>query len=61
MGNVRKYRSLSLPVELLELVEKTIEEHPEFGYSSLTEFVKDAIRSKLFEFVKKKEVQVDAV
>ena len=61
MGNAKRYRTISLPIELVELVEKTIERHPEFGYSSLTEFVKDAIRSKLSEFIKEKEAKINAI
>ena len=43
------YRTLTLPIEMVEEIKKLIEEHPELGYSSVAEFVKDAIRSKLIE------------
>ncbi|MCS7119554.1 MAG: ribbon-helix-helix domain-containing protein [Archaeoglobaceae archaeon] len=43
------YRGITLPMELIEEIENLIEKHPELGYTSLAEFVKDAIRSKLFD------------
>ena len=47
--NKDNYRSISLPEELVKLIEKTIVENPEYGYKSVSEFVKDAIRTKLSE------------
>lgn len=40
----REYVNLKLPKDLVEMVEKFIEEHPEWGYTSVPEFVKEAIR-----------------
>ena len=39
-----KYANLSLPQEMADLIQQIIEENPELGYSSIAEFVKDAIR-----------------
>ena len=50
------YRSISLPEDLINLVEKVIEEHPEYGYKSLSEFIKDAIKSKLVELERMKRL-----
>ena len=61
MGNTKRYRTISLPAELVNLAEKTIERHPELGYSSLTEFVKDAIRSKLSVLMNDKQIVIRRV
>ena len=45
----KSYKGITLPQEMVEEIKKLIEEHPELGYSSVAEFVKDAIRSKLIE------------
>ncbi len=39
-----EYVNLKLPKDMIELVRKFIEEHPEWGYTSVPEFVKEAIR-----------------
>lgn len=39
-----KYANLSLPQEMADLIQHIIDENPELGYSSIAEFVKDAIR-----------------
>lgn len=41
-----KYQSVSLPISLIEEMEKQVGEH---GYVSVTEFVKDACRRRLEE------------
>jgi len=40
-------RSVILPTQLLEEVEKTIKEHPELGYTTKEEFIRDAIRRRI--------------
>ena len=41
------WRHVSLPEKLYNAVEQFIKEHPELGYQSVAEFVKDAIRRYL--------------
>jgi len=41
----RKYRNLSMPAEFIHMIETFLEEHPELGYTSMSEFVKSAVRS----------------
>ncbi|MEM2191777.1 MAG: ribbon-helix-helix domain-containing protein [Archaeoglobaceae archaeon] len=41
------YRTVTLPIEMVEEIEKIIRKYPEFGYTSLAEFIKDALREKL--------------
>jgi len=36
------------------MIERLIEEHPELGYKTVTEFVKEAIRSKIHEIERMK-------
>jgi metal-responsive CopG/Arc/MetJ family transcriptional regulator len=60
------YRTLTLPIEMVEEIEKVIKENPQLGYTSLAEFVKDAIRSKLIEIelverAKKGEIEPDKI
>jgi len=43
----RKYKSVSVPLALVENIESVLREHPEQGYSSVAEFVKDACREKI--------------
>jgi len=40
----RRYRTVILPSKMLEAVEKLMREHPECGYTSIADFVKDSIR-----------------
>lgn len=44
---LNKFRTMSLPSELLEKAEKYVEDHPEKGFVTLTDFVKDSIRRQL--------------
>jgi hypothetical protein len=44
-----KYATLKLPREFIERVRRFIEANPDLGYTSVPEFVKDAIREKLVE------------
>ena len=62
----RSYKGITLPEEMIEEIKKVIEAHPELGYSSVAEFVKEAIRSKLTEIelverAKKGEIEPDKV
>jgi len=45
------YRSLRIPETLVARIEKVIE-NEELGYSSISEFVKDAVRRRLEEIAK---------
>ena len=49
-GNSVNYRTLSLPESLVNQVEKRIRDG-EGGYTTITEFFKEALRDKLFENV----------
>jgi len=40
-----------VPVELLEMVRNFIEDCPEWGYTSVPEFVKEAIRCHLQYYI----------
>jgi len=44
----KPYQSISIPKELYQEIVKTIEEMPHLGYKSAAEFVKEAVREKLF-------------
>ena len=48
-------KSVILPVELFEEVEKTIKEHPELGYTTKEEFIRDAIRRRIDEITEEIE------
>ena len=45
-----RYGGVTLPEPLIHDIEKFIEERPELGYSSIAEFVKDAIRDKIEKY-----------
>jgi len=40
----KQYRTVKLPSKMLEAIELLIKDHPEWGYSSIADFVKDAVR-----------------
>ena len=44
-----KYKGVSLPEEMIKEVMRIIEEHPELGYSSVADFIKDAVREKILK------------
>jgi Arc/MetJ-type ribon-helix-helix transcriptional regulator len=44
----KRFETVSVPVELLEEVERVVEERKN-GYTSVAEFVRDAVREKLQE------------
>ena len=48
MEVVKKFETVSMPVELLEEVESVVKERKN-GYTSVAEFVRDAVREKLLE------------
>jgi hypothetical protein len=46
---IGKYRGITLQRELLNKIEEYIKAHPEMGYTSIAEFVKEAVREKCAE------------
>lgn len=42
-----KHTSVSFPKGLHDTIKKIIEENPEMGYTSVAEFCKDAVRTKI--------------
>jgi len=40
-----KWKTISLPREMMKEIEKFIKEHPEYGYSSVSDFVRTAIKA----------------
>jgi len=40
----KQYRTVKLPSKMLEEIELLIRDHSEWGYSSIADFVKDAVR-----------------
>lgn len=43
----RGYRQVSLPIPLIERIEKYITDHKEEGFTSIPEFIRQAIREKI--------------
>ena len=43
------YVNVHLPKELIKEIDAFMKEHPEFGYTSRPELIKEAIREKLYE------------
>ena len=43
----RGYRQVSLPIPLIERIEKYLDEHKGEGYTSIPEFIRQAIREKI--------------
>ena len=41
------YKSVTLPEPLLNRIERFLKNNPEYGYTSIAEFIKEAIREKL--------------
>ena len=52
MSGKPKWRKISLRNELIERVERIIEKRPDLGYTSVADFVADAIRRRLDEISK---------
>jgi len=44
-----RYVKVSLKREFMEKIQKFIEDHPELGYRSLSQFVEDAVRRRAEE------------
>ncbi len=43
----RGYKQVSLPIKLIEYIEKYISENPHLGYTSIPDFIRAAIREKM--------------
>ena len=54
MGKRYKYTTVSISEEMAQEIEKFMREHPELGYTSVGEFVREAIRQRIKE-IKDKE------
>jgi len=52
----KRYRTISIPEEMFKQIEKVVKEKPELGYSSVADFVKNAIREKLKALVESREL-----
>ena len=46
------YTSIALPKALKNEIQRIIKEYPEYGYTSVAEFCKDAIRTKISDIEK---------
>ena len=44
-----RYRSVNLPIGMVEEVDRLIERFSEHGYSSRADFIKQAVREKILE------------
>jgi Arc/MetJ-type ribon-helix-helix transcriptional regulator len=40
----KHHRTIKLPEKMVDAIEQLIEQHPECGYTSIADFVKDSIR-----------------
>jgi len=49
----RGYRQVSLPIALVARIEKYIEDHKEEGFTSIPEFIRQAVREKIDRSMKK--------
>ncbi|MEM2182502.1 MAG: CopG family transcriptional regulator [Nitrososphaerota archaeon] len=52
MSKRSKWKTISLRTELVEKVEKLIEHRPDLGYTSVADFIADAVRRRLEELSK---------
>ncbi|NHI92863.1 MAG: hypothetical protein EAX96_10210 [Candidatus Lokiarchaeota archaeon] len=43
----RGYKQISLPLKLIEHIEKFIKDNPHLGYTSVPDFIRSAIREKM--------------
>jgi metal-responsive CopG/Arc/MetJ family transcriptional regulator len=50
----RKWRTIQLPGDLLEQVDKMVST-PGLGYTSRTEYIKEAVRLRILEIEKQRE------
>ena len=44
-----EYRGVSLPKEMIDEINRIIRQYPELGYSSVADFIKDAVREKMLK------------
>lgn len=44
-----RYKGVSLPKEMVEEIERIIKDNPELGYTSVADFVKEAVRDKILK------------
>jgi len=44
-----RWRRVSLRTELIEKIERIIEQRPDLGYTSVADFIADAVRRRLDE------------
>jgi metal-responsive CopG/Arc/MetJ family transcriptional regulator len=44
-----RYKGVSLPKDMIEEVERIVKEYPELGYTSVADFVKEAVREKILK------------
>lgn len=51
----RKYRNLSMPAEFIGEVERFIKEHPEEGFTSMSEFAKASMRAYMKNCLSRKK------
>jgi metal-responsive CopG/Arc/MetJ family transcriptional regulator len=49
----RGYRQVSLPIPLIERIEKYLDAHKEEGFTSIPEFIRQAVREKVEKSMKK--------
>jgi Arc/MetJ-type ribon-helix-helix transcriptional regulator len=40
----RRYKTVKLPEEMVDAIEQLLKEHPEYGFFSVAEFMKDSVR-----------------
>lgn len=52
MSKTERFRGVSLKRELVNAVEQFIENHPNAGYKSISDFIHEAVRSRIQEVKK---------
>jgi len=43
-----RYRTVKLPEPMVKAIEEILKEHPECGWQSISEFVRDTVRYSLY-------------
>ena len=56
MGMARNYRTVKLPEELVNEIERLMKKHRRLGYRTIAEFVVDAVRRRIEELEKEELV-----
>jgi hypothetical protein len=51
-----KYKTISIKIETIEMIEKFMKEHPEWGYTSVTEFIRESLRAEMEKHTKKDQL-----